>query len=371
MDPKQLPFDPEAFAQWLVQGLKETLAYRIRNTLSKERLLELARSKIPNRGQALHQFLKPVFVKDGFEFETLRVGDATFQVLRKRIQEGSRRLVLIPGFGDTPASWILSYGFFKKRLAEKFDEVVILDFPGYLGFLSHERLVPSMAVLQSAVKTVCERYPPHTLMGHSLGGWLAGKTAQVMSAKPIEHLILIAPSGLTPEEERQAFGDFILEGQKLTVEELLERVVYDPKPYQVLLKEEFKSFYSKPELREFIESVKQLEFLDPSQPLGARRLSLIWGDHDQFVPSQWMRHWIEAYGPQTDAYLLTQTGHLPQLERPQALAQVFLKAWGVTDQKSGRNWKQTHERKPESVNKPDQVVALLSFSQKDDGSGNQ
>jgi pimeloyl-ACP methyl ester carboxylesterase len=349
MDPKNLPFDPEAFAQWLIQGLKETLAYRVQNTFSKERLLELARSKVPNRNQLLHQVLKQAFLKDGFQFEEFHQGDATFGLIRKIIRPGPRRLVLLPGFGDTPASWMLSFGFLRRKFMSAFDEILILDFPGYLGFSSQQPLVPSMAVLQSVVKTVCDANPPHTMIGHSLGGWLAAKYAQIsgLSGRGVEHLVLIAPSGLTPEEERQGFGDFILEGQKISIEALLARVVYDPKPYQVLLKDEFKAFYSKPELRDFIHSVKTSEFLDPEIPLGAARLSLIWGDADQFVPTQWMRHWIERYGPITDAYLMVQTGHLPQLERPQTLAEVLLCSFSLSKKSGGPNWKRLHTREPD------------------------
>lgn len=348
------PFDPEALAEWLLTGLKETVSYRIKQTFNKEKIVEAFRAKIPSRSRLLHQILRKGFEQDGFKFEEIHQGDATFMLIRKTIRPGHRRLILIPGFGDSPASWLLSFGFTRRHFQKNFDEIVVLDFPGYLGFLSHQRLIPSMAILQSFVKTVCEANPPHTLIGHSLGGWLAGKYAQQLAAHPgpvtehaqrLHNLILIAPSGLTRVEERKPFADFILEGQGLPMKEFLSRVVHEPKRYQVLLKDEFKHFYGQPEIRQFIESVKPEEFMDDTQPFGADHISVIWGDHDQFVPTRWMRHWIECYGPYLDAYMLKETGHLPQLERPQTLAEVVLHTLGLTSSPEGRYWKKLQSKK--------------------------
>ncbi|MCC6581936.1 MAG: alpha/beta hydrolase, partial [Phycisphaeraceae bacterium] len=329
-------------------------SYRFKQTFTKDKILEAVRSKIPTRNQLLHQLLKKGFEQDGFKFEEIRQGDAVFNLIRKTIRPGNRRLILVPGLGDSPGSWILSFGLSRRKLIKSYDELVILDFPGYLGFLSHHKLAPTMAMLQSFVRTVCDANPPHTLMGHSLGGWLVGKYAQDLcrpgissnpDAKRLQQLVLIAPSGLTPMEERQAFADFILEGQKLTIQELLERVVYDPKMYQLLLKEEFRQFYAQPEIKQFIDSVKQEEFLDESQPFATDRLAIIWGDHDRFVPAQWMRHWIERFGPYTDAYLMMETGHLPQLERPQALSEVVFDALGLSSSAlEGKHWKKIQSR---------------------------
>jgi pimeloyl-ACP methyl ester carboxylesterase len=348
MSKNAAPFDPNEFAKWLVAGLKETIAYRIKQTFNREHLIELIQSKIPTRNQIIHQALKHAFIKNGFHFETLKQGDANFHLIRKKYREvpagqSVRRLVLIPGFGDTPGSWLLPFTFARRELMKQFDELLILDFPGYMGFLSNQTMVPSMTVLLNVVKMVCEANPPTVLMGHSLGGWLVAKTAQVLT-KPFEHLIVIAPSGLTPENERQAFADFILSNQNIEVDALIDKVVYEPKKYHYLLQEEFQHFYSKPEIKEFIESVKEDQFVDSSKNFSCKKLTVIWGEEDNFVPSNWIRHWIEGFGVYTDAYMLKKTGHLPQLECPKVFSDVVMKAIRGIGEIENPHWIKIHSR---------------------------
>ncbi len=342
------PFDPQEFSKWLVEGLKETLKYRLKQTLNKEKILELIQSKIPTRNQLLHHALKQSLIKLDFKFEPLKLGDAQFQLIRKKYHEVPaghtvRRLVLIPGFGDTPSSWIPTFGFARRDLIKNFDELLILDFPGYSGFLSHHKMTPSMTVLLSVVKMVCESNPPTALIGHSLGGWLAAKVAQQLT-RPIDQLVVIAPSGLTPESERQAFADFILNNQNVELDELIEKIVHEPKQYHYLMKEEFSRFYAQPEVREFIESVSQDQFVDPSHPFACKKLSVIWGERDSFVPANWIRHWVENYGAYTNAYVMKETAHLPQLESPKVLADVVMNALLDRPAPEGTGWKRVNTR---------------------------
>ena len=345
------PFDPNELADWLVQGLKETLSYRLKKTLDREKWQELLRSKIPNRNQVIHFALKKAFVQTGFSFEELKQGDALFYIIRKKFREvlegqTTRRLILVPGFGDSPNSWFAPFIFSKRELAKRFDEILILDFPGYSGFLSKHEMVTSMTILLNVVKMICEAHPPTVLMGHSLGGWLAGKTAQSLRI-PADHLILVAPSGLIPEFERESFADFIVRNQNLSAEELLELIVHEPKRYHEFIKEEVKAFYSQSNVKEFVQSVALHHFIDPALPFRAKKLTVIWGEDDRFVPSQWMRYWVENYGEFLDAYLLKHTGHVPQIECPRSMAQVFLHALIGKSGLSGKGWKKIQSRKNE------------------------
>jgi pimeloyl-ACP methyl ester carboxylesterase len=351
MSKQTSPFDPNEFAEWLIQGLKETVSYRVRQTLDRDRWIEYVRSRMPNKNQVIHLALKKGFEQAGFKFEELKQGSALFYVIRKTLREVPqgqpiRRFVFIPGLGDSPGSWVPFFTLSQKELARQFDEVVVLDFPGYMGFLSHHEMVPSMSILLNVVKMVCDLYPPHTLMGHSLGGWLAGKTAQDFRA-PIEHLVTVAPSGLIPPEERKVFGDFIVRNQELTLEELLELIVYDAKKFAPLLTKDFKDFYEQPEIKSFVESVEDEQFIDASKPFIARRISVIWGDQDRFVPTHWIRYWVERYGEHLDAYLLKNTGHIPQMERPIVLSQVLLHALMSKEGTDGMGWKKIQSRRSE------------------------
>ncbi len=362
------PFDPNALAQWLIDGFKETASYRLKQTLDKDKWIEKVKSKVPSKNQAMHFALKHIFEQSGFKFEEVKQGDAIFHVIRKRFREVAsgkevRRLVVVPGFGDSPASWIPPFTFLRTELPKQFDEILIIDFPGYMGFLSTHAMVPSMAILQNVIKMVCEANPPTVLMGHSLGGWLAGRAAQQLG-KLMDHLILVAPSGLIPMSERQLFADLIVNSQDLPIEDLLGRVMHEPKKYQeFFVHEEVKSFYAKPEIKEFVSSVTEEHFIDPTKPFSAKKLTVIWGNEDHFVPSQWIRYWVEHFGSYLDAYIMTETGHIPQLERPWVTAEVLMHAILEKPTREGTNWKKIQSRRQQWTNtllpEPDRGTRLL------------
>lgn len=345
------PFDPNEFAEWMLEGLKETVRYRVRQTLHRERWIEAVKARIPNKNQVLHFALRQAFERADFRFEELKQGDAVFYVIRKTLREVPsgqkvRRLVFVPGLGDSPGSWLPFFTLSKAELTRRFDEVLVIDFPGYMGFLSHHEMVSSMDILLGVVRMVCDRYPPEVLMGHSLGAWLAGKAAQQFQ-QVIGQFIAIAPSGLIPAEERKIFGDFIVKNQGLTLEELLEMIVYDPKKFGPLLNRDFKEFYERPSIKNFVDSVRDDHFIDGALPFMARKITVIWGDSDRFVPTHWVRNWIESYGEYLDAYLLKKTGHIPQMERPMVISKVLTHALSGERMNEGFGWTRIQSRRNE------------------------
>jgi hypothetical protein len=127
MSKQTSPFDPNEFAEWLLDSLKEVVRYRVRQTLDRERWMEFFKSKIPNKNQVVHLALKKAFLSNGFVFEDLKQGDATFHLIRKTWRapapgKAVRRLLFVPGFGDSPGSWLPLFTLSQRELAQKFDE---------------------------------------------------------------------------------------------------------------------------------------------------------------------------------------------------------------------------------------------------------
>ena len=131
----------------------------------------------------------------------------------------------------------------------------------------------------------------------------------------------------------------------MSLRDLMEKVIHEPKKYHHLLQEEIKAFYSQPEVREFVLSVTPNQFIQADRPFRAQKLSVIWGESDQFVPAHWLRYWVENYGDLLNAYVMKNTGHLCQLERPKVLTDVILNAILDLSATEGRGWKKVNHRK--------------------------
>jgi pimeloyl-ACP methyl ester carboxylesterase len=123
----------------------------------------------------VHAVIEFALKKAGFRWELRRQGDQKIGLWRKALRErppGARpaRLVWIPGFGDTPVSWLSVLGPLMPLLRKRFDEVVLVDFPGYAGFLSREKPFASIDLLIQSLGDVLDSLEPRVVAGQSLGG---------------------------------------------------------------------------------------------------------------------------------------------------------------------------------------------------------
>src|SRR4051812_18057956 len=81
----------------------------------------------------LHWFCRHAFEKAGYEWEVRRTGDVAIGMwkisfagsskAKRKALEVPRRFVLIPGFGDSPLSWLTILLVIRSALRKKFDEV--------------------------------------------------------------------------------------------------------------------------------------------------------------------------------------------------------------------------------------------------------
>lgn len=107
--------------------------------------------------------------------------------------DSRRRVLWIPGWGDTPVSWLPLAIAATRGLGV--DELVILDFPGFHGSLAHSRCITEMDRFFELTADLVREFRPETLVGHSLGGWLAARAA-LLAEIPPKRLLLMAPSGV-------------------------------------------------------------------------------------------------------------------------------------------------------------------------------
>jgi pimeloyl-ACP methyl ester carboxylesterase len=297
--------------------------------------------KIFNR---LHWAAKYAFTKAGYRWEVQRTGELELGLWRVGLtararKAGAKRLVVIPGFGDSPLSWYPVLALTGPLLKRRFDELVVLDFPGFHGFLSGKPCVPSMDLLIQATSDALDSLKPDTVLGHSLGGWLAGQYACAWgvgsrlakgSYRGPRRFILVGPSGVFGSEAMKAAWRKIFEtAMEQGFGPLRERLFAREPRLFPLIASEFLEFPRREDTTQFMRSVRDDHEL--TTRLGAVKAStwFIWGEKDGLSPPEWLPYWLDGLtgAAERRAVVMKGVGHSPQIEAPAvfaaALAQIL------------------------------------------------
>jgi len=229
------------------------------------------------------------------------------------------KVLWIPGWGDTPLSWLPLATAAASR--KGFEELVILDFPGFHGSLAHSRCITRMDRFFEIAADVVRELRPEILVGHSLGGWLASRSALDLEF-PVEKLLLLAPSGICgggDERERwnQEFREFVAASDAA---EYGSRLFAKVPPGWMKLGNLFVPFLTREDTREFLDSVEPRHFLDEGSSerlsrLSSSQIELLWGEKDRVVPARFGEQWMKAL-PHAQLTLWPDVGHMPHLESP-------------------------------------------------------
>ncbi len=295
--------------------------------------------------RSIHLTMGQVLKVAGFKFHEKRSGDCVlgYWVLtlkHKTTKSSSRRFVVVPGFGDTPLSWAPVMTLLLPVLKRRYDELVLVDFPGFFGFLNHESPIPSMDLLLQNFGDLMDSLKPHTLFGHSLGGWLSAHYAASVGEgsrpaaqgkktmwKGPELLFLAVPSGMFSGLKDKLEWQNKFKGAVENGFESFRANMFHKEPkFFGLMAREFGDFFSNPEIRDFILSVRDDHLLPEKLHQIRSKVWLIWAEHDKVAPVKWVRPWIKGLLKRTEsnveAVVLKETGHSLQMESPIALSTI-------------------------------------------------
>jgi pimeloyl-ACP methyl ester carboxylesterase len=289
----------------------------------------------------LHWVARKSLDRAGYHFELRRSGDLAIglwrirthrdpDAARRRVQ---KRLVLVPGFGDTPLSWLTVLTLLRPVLNRRYDEVVLLDFPGFHGFLSRHRCAESMDHLLSATSDIFDSLRPHTILGHSLGGWITGSYLAACGSgerptKGQRHYrgpvlaILASPAGVFGNEEQRTrwkgrFERAIQDGLPALREHLFYR---EPWLFRIFARE-FAGFIQREDTIEFMHSVRDDHEIRSRLKYVRADVWLLWGEEDTLIPAEIARTWVEELPREkVHAIMLPRVGHSLQMERPGVVA---------------------------------------------------
>lgn len=289
----------------------------------------------------IHWVVEKAFKKFGYEWGTIRRGDSELGFWKIRFSKTKksqpRRLVIIPGFGDSSASWHPFVALTKPALQKKYDEVILVDFPGWNGFLAECPCFDSLDQLFATTGDLLDQFKPKALMGHSLGGWISANYAVECGTgvRPKigsrnysgpEDLILISPSGVFgAEEEAEKFKNRFFSAMDEGFGALRKHVFAKEPIWFKLFMSEFAAFLEKPEVVKLMRSVDETHRLEERVHQIKSRVWLVWGDSDTLTFSSWMNDWLRLLPKEkTKGVWFLNAGHSPHIEKPAAFALLLI-----------------------------------------------
>jgi 2-hydroxy-6-oxonona-2,4-dienedioate hydrolase len=163
-----------------------------------------------------------------------------------------------------------------------------------------------------------------TLVGHSLGGYIASKIAGAENSNFLDKLVLIDSSGNLekPTPLLEQYLDAAMNPSKEKVRTVFEQMVANPLLISDVLVQGFIDRINKPNSKYAFESSLKNS---ANTQIGKKYLSkigekgiptlIIWGMHDKVIPTQHSQIFREAIKDST-VIMIPQTGHAPFTEKP-------------------------------------------------------
>jgi pimeloyl-ACP methyl ester carboxylesterase len=282
----------------------------------------------------------------GYHWELLRFGEMKLGLWRNTVRRPSlsysKRLVLIPGFGDSPFSWTTVLWALQKVLKKQFDEIILVDFPGFGGFLANEKVIPSFDIMKETVGDVLDRLRPHTLLAHSLGGWLASHYAldcslelrPKLSRKAYQgpsRLVLLSPSGVDSGSQLEQHLDEVFRGALHHGFSQIRPHLFANEPFWLPhIEHHLDSFFRRSDVMQFVMSVKPKHSIQYDLGKIESDVFLLWGEKDTMIPVYSLNEWRRLFQiAEKDCHVavLPGTGHSPQIESPallsRSIGQIF------------------------------------------------
>lgn len=294
---------------------------------------------------AFHNISGPVLGALGVNTQYRRFGDSSIAITHYRLrktpeQKEPRRLVFVPGWGESSLLWVPTLSLLVPTLRKHFDEVVFLDLPGYRGILADQAHFPKAQSFFRSTHEVLLSLHPKVLVGYSIGGWLTSRhltwrqRGEFMPTHPVPHptpqlerWILINPSGVHQgggfEDQWRDIFEKVKVGEAAS---FIEKILPQPKSRFKWLQGESLRFVSQPEIKTFIESVTPEYDVFSSLSDLTVPVKLIWSEHDALLPFSLSEEWKKGFRSDVELLALKNRTHMPHLERPWQVAQTLKKA---------------------------------------------
>lgn len=297
---------------------------------------------VPTKEQSLlvgfEWLARGIFKPQGYQWEVRRNGELKLGYWRKTLRTRNqkhpypKRFVLIPGFGDSPLSWSGVISLLWPILRRNFDEVILFDLPGFGGRLCRDKCFPSMDIMMTSVNDALDSLKPHTILGHSLGGWLTGHYAALCGNgnRPLtnktnysgpESILVMNSSGIYPDVQTEMEFEIIFRRAMKEGGSALRPHLFKKEPWWFQgVSSFFHHLIQREDIIQFMESVRKDHTLDSIAGQIRSQVWIIWGEKDTLVPSKCGKSWLQKLNPahreKHHLIFLKDCGHTPQLEKP-------------------------------------------------------
>lgn len=241
----------------------------------------------------------------------------------RRIGHGPQLLMLHGGGGPTPQAPYLD------ALAKHF-EIILPTHPGFYGSPRPPQIT-SVDDLAYLYLDLIDDFALSnlTVMGFSMGGWLALELATKSCAR-LERLLLVDAVGVkfTDRETRQ-FPDIFAMDQDAVASLMFHDPARMARDFAALPEDELTAFVTN---REALVQYAWEPYLHNPKLLGRLHrvtvpVECIWGESDGLASQEYGRA-LTAALPDARFHLIREAGHAPQLEQPQAFVAAVLDACG-------------------------------------------
>jgi pimeloyl-ACP methyl ester carboxylesterase len=218
-------------------------------------------------------------------------------------------------------------GFAEKFAALHQVRVLAPTHPGFAGTARPGALdsVGGLAALYQGLLDTLD-LTDVTVIGNSIGGWITAEIALLASPR-VSGIVLIDAVGI------EVPGHPVVDFFTLTFPEIAQRSYYEPAkflidPSTMTPQQQAGLAGNRTALSAY---AGETSMMDPTL---RKRLStvelpirVIWGDHDRIADPDYGRAYADAI-PNAEFVLLTETGHMPQLETPKRLVPAV---WDFAD----------------------------------------
>ncbi len=237
--------------------------------------------------------------------------------------EGQTFLLLHGGAGPG------SVARFASLLSEKHSvRVITPTHPGFNGTTRPNELnsVRGLAQLYAELLSQLE-VDDVTVIGNSVGGWIAAEMA-LLTIPHVDRIILVNAVGIDVPNHP------VTDISKLSPDELMSRSYHDPKPFRIdpasLTDVQRAGMAAN---RSALNIYGGTTSTDPSLAGRLAKVSvpvlIVWGASDRIVDVDYGRAWAGAI-PNAKFLLLSEAGHVPQIEKPEKLVEVI---WNYVEEK--------------------------------------